>query len=187
MSDCCNNVVIPVNPCEGTPCRQFYSTDCVLHNGTLACESLGTNPTQTNVNNYFCGTILNLGAQIAALPVLSSGTYIPVITGGINISNISVSDCQYMRVGNTVTVSGIIALATTILGVAAFTMSLPITNLVFTDFYQAAGTATTINAIVGSGYGAFSSNTGSHLVNGVVTVPDTGPYNFSFTLTYQIL
>ncbi len=62
---CCDNIIIPVNPCSGSiPCRRYTSTDCVIHNGTLACGTLGTNPKQTTVNAYFCSALLNLQSQI---------------------------------------------------------------------------------------------------------------------------
>ena len=182
MFNCCNNIIIPVNVCAGSvPCRQYYSTDCVKHNGTLACGNLGSNPNQTSVNSYFCAALLAFGAQNL------SGTYIPDTANGANVTNIAIEECQYMRVGNVVTVSGVMAITSTVPGLSAFTISVPIAPNNFTSIIEGAGTMTTINAIAGNGYGSLAAKASTKLLNGLVENTGTGPCNYSFIFTYKIV
>src|SRR5688500_4743620 len=46
-----------------------------------------------------------LMSTISDLPVLTSGTYTPTLTNTTNLDGSTAYECQYLRVGNTVTVS----------------------------------------------------------------------------------
>ena len=67
MLPCCNNVVIPINPCANSvPCTQIIDAACVQYNGTLACIA-GTNPSLDVILVGFCTGITTLGAEVTTL------------------------------------------------------------------------------------------------------------------------
>ena len=67
--------------------------------------------------------------QVDPDPSNTPGIYTPTVTIISGVDTLSVTDAQYMRVGNTVTVSGAFNLQTDAVGVSAvFELSLPITS-----------------------------------------------------------
>jgi hypothetical protein len=114
-----------------------------------------------------------------------SGTYTPSLTNTTNIDASTAYTCQYMRVGNVITVSGRVDIDPTATGRIVLGMSLPISSN-FTGTSQAGGTfssiaATTVNA------GSISSDSTNDRAtfDGVVTV--TTSTGFSFSFTYLVL
>lgn len=83
---------------------------------------------------------------------LASGTYTPTLTNVNNISAKTAFACQYLRVGSTVTVSGVVSITPIGAGVTQLGISLPIASAI-TSFEQLAGagcaTATYFAAIYG--------------------------------------
>ena len=72
---------------------------------------------------------------------IASGTYTPTGSAGTNVSAVTPRACQWMRVGNVVTVSGAASVDANTAGSAAtFTLTLPIAAD-FTTAYQLGGTA----------------------------------------------
>lgn len=61
-------------------------------------------------------------------PTLASGTYTPTLTGVTNVSASSPDVCQYMRVGDVVTVSGSLSVTPTGAGDVELGISLPIAS-----------------------------------------------------------
>lgn len=57
-----------------------------------------------------------------------SGTYTPTLTNTTNVASSTASSCQYMRVGNVVTVSGQVAITPTATGNTVLGLSLPIAS-----------------------------------------------------------
>lgn len=116
---------------------------------------------------------------------ISCGTFSSSITNVNNIDNSSAFDCQYMRVGNTVTFSGRFDADATAAGAAALRISLPIASD-FLAITQAGGTGATVGAIT-SEFAQLSAS----IVNNDILVQwiaiDTGNQTWSFTVTYQIL
>ena len=53
------------------------------------------------------------GATVAFGPLLSNGTYTPTLTAVTNVAASTANACQWLRVGNTVTVSGSVAVTAT--------------------------------------------------------------------------
>lgn len=89
--------------------------------------------------NYFAGNVtLNGGVTIGRAAVTSpaasdgnvfSGTYTPSVTGVANVASNSAFACQYMRVGNVVTVSGAVSITPSQSGVLTTArMSLPVAS-----------------------------------------------------------
>ena len=112
------------------------------------------------------------------MAITSSGTYTPTITNASDIESVTVTQAQYMRVGNTVTVSGMCGGTVTSFGYGTFEISLPIASNVGA-IEDVAGVCI---AEFYSGYirGSIANNTASFGLSG------TTDY-YSFTFTYQII
>lgn len=90
---------------------------------TLPASS-GANLTNLNASNLATGTV-----NAARLPItLAAGTFTPTLTNTLNIDSTTPQQCQYLRVGNTVTVSGIILVNPTAAGDTQVGMSLPVAS-----------------------------------------------------------
>lgn len=148
---------------------------------------LGSYTTSTSFSGTAVATlaVTNGGDVITIAPsqTTASGTYTPTWTGLANVGSVTAFSCQYMRVGDTVTVSGWV----TIDAVAdntptSLSFSLPINSnttsvnyLNGTGVQQGGGAAASL-----SGYGA---NYGEFEVSPLV---DTA-VNYSFHFTYRII
>lgn len=117
---------------------------------------------------------------------LASGTYTPTLT---NVSNIDANTpyaCQYLRVGDVVTVSGRAAIdvtsaaANTVLGI-----SLPIASN-FSAAEQCAGTANA-NGAVSMSAGILGDATNDRAQIQYIATSNTGNNDFYFTFTYRVL
>lgn len=67
-------------------------------------------------------------AQNTIVATLAAGTYTPSLTNTTNVAASSAYVCQYSRVGNVVTVSGLVQIDTTSTGNTVLGMSLPIAS-----------------------------------------------------------
>jgi lysophospholipase L1-like esterase len=113
---------------------------------------------------------------------VASGTYTPTLSNGANVASSTAYPCQYIRVGNVVTVSGKIFIDYTSAGVATFVgISLPIASSISND-YEIAGAA---NAE--SSYGSIEGDAANDYAVFHIGVPSSASYNYFFTFTYQIL
>lgn len=83
------------------------------------------------------------GDQIKKIPApVESGTYTPVISNISNANTLTVERCQYMRVGNVVTVSGKFDFYTSAANtVTAISLTLPITSFLGDSNYLGGGCA----------------------------------------------
>lgn len=119
------------------------------------------------------------------IPVLASGTYTPTLTGVANITATGAYQCQYMRVGNTVTVSGRCDInATAANTLTKVGISLPIaSNLgALEDCAGTVGPASTQN-LGGAVYGDAANNQAE-----LQLFPTTsGAIGYGFTFTYRII
>lgn len=124
-------------------------------------------------------------AGSAAIPALAAGTYTPTLTSGANIASSAVSGtCQYMRVGNVVTVSGYIAITPTAAATDTYLfMSLPIASDITADF-QLGGTGACFNIQQSAGISG-DAVTNAALFRYISV--GTGAGGFSFLFTYRIL
>lgn len=115
---------------------------------------------------------------------LTSGTYTPTLSNIANVSASTANLCQYLRVGNVVTVSGSCAVdAVTTLTTTQIRISLPIAS-VFTNTVQAGGVlASQINGAAGSIQSENTSGTVQCQWQPVSTSNDT----YGFTFTYQVI
>lgn len=126
----------------------------------------------------FAGTngeyLYKSGLQVAA------GLFTPTATAGTNIVSVTPEQFQFLRIGDTVTVSGYADIEVTAPGDADFLLTIP-TGIAFTDNIEAAGSA--IQA-TGTGVGPVRSNTGTTQIEILLKNADTG--NLSIHYTYTI-
>lgn len=116
----------------------------------------------------------------------SSGTYTPAIT---NISNIDASTaypCQYMRVGNTVTVSGKVDIDPTAAAATSIGISLPIASAIAND-YEGGGTGSAGLELFAGSIKADATNDRVQFDFVIPAAGTTGNTSWFFSFTYQIL
>jgi hypothetical protein len=147
---------------------------------------------QLRLNAYtsttsFSGTAVGLlaydgfGQVITQDNLPQSGNYTPTLTAGTNISATTAYNCQYIRIGNVVSVSGRLEADATTAGVtSAVILELPY-NTTFTSADQCNGVLTAQDNICGIIYG--NSTTASL----IFTPANTGSFNYFFTLHFQII
>lgn len=121
---------------------------------------------------------------------IASGTYTPTLTSVANISATTARQCQWMRVGNVVTVSGQFDATHTATGTVASEVgvSLPIASS-FTTAFQAGGTANSYQA--GSGFvnaqsiDADATNDRARVrwMNAAIS----GSTTYTFSFSYEVL
>ena len=115
--------------------------------------------------------------------MLAYGTYTPTVSGVSNVATVFASQCQWMRIGNIVTVSGALQMNLTLSTTnTEISISLPVAST-FTDSAQCAGAGAflyfTAGAALVIGVGALA-----HLL---FTSQSTAQHTVWFTFTYQIL
>lgn len=128
-------------------------------------------------------------ALTSDIPTALSGTYTPTLTNTTNITSSTAFVCQYMRVGNVVTVSGLVECSPTSAStVTILTMSLPITSS-FTTSEQAGGTAfsRSISGPASGTNGAIYANASASTVSLNFYNTSNTIQDFRFSYTYQIL
>jgi|ERR1044072_4939553 hypothetical protein len=113
--------------------------------------------------------------------VALSGTYTPTLTSNVNLTSSSISVCQYMRVGNVVTVSGKLTVDYTASGNASVNISLPIGSSLVNDF-EVAGVASSNTTVSGVIRADASADTAQFFI----TSGTSGGDDFFFTFTYII-
>jgi hypothetical protein len=114
-----------------------------------------------------------------------SGTYLPTLTKLVNVASSRAFQCQYYRIGNTVSVSGMLTLAPVVSNASTeIIMSLPIKST-FTAISNGAGTAFGLN-----GSDAYSLNIKASVGSGTVILSGlpstTKNIDFSFYLMYLV-
>lgn len=159
--------------------------------GTLAKKFTIKPSGQINALGYGSGTHTGTAAyslqvdasdNVISGPLVASGTYTPTLTSEVNLTSSSISDCQYMRIGNVVTVSGKLTLDYAASGNVSVNISLPVASSVGND-YEIAGAANTNN---GPG-GVIRGDATNDRAQFFITAAGSGGDTFFFTFTYQIL
>lgn len=123
-------------------------------------------------------------SSVSELPVIQSGTYTPtILSNSGNVTAIATAGpFQYLRVGNTVTVSGAINITTNANGAVYFAITPPISSD-FTDQYACAG----VMGIQGLNYTSayIYGNNVDELIGEAVTTSNGGA-TFHMHFTYLI-
>lgn len=114
---------------------------------------------------------------------IASGTYTPALTSVLNVSASTAFTCQWMRVGNVVSVSGKLDMDPTSTGATELGISLPIASG-FTALQQAGGTAV---AISGGQAGFVYADPANDRVNlGVSSLLSSANDSWFFSFMYLI-
>jgi len=118
---------------------------------------------------------------------VAAGTYTPTLTNVTNITASTAYVCQYMRVGNVVTVSGRVDIQGTGTGTTVLRMSLPIASN-FTATTQCGG-ACMNDGTIGNNYrhGSIGADIANNTSNIRIVLAQTGNQTYFFTFTYIIL
>jgi hypothetical protein len=114
-----------------------------------------------------------------------SGTYTPSLTNTTNIAASTASVCQYMRVGNVVTVSGTVAIDPTAAGRIVMGMSLPIAS----NFSGAANCGGTFvgSAVTTDNAGAVIADATNDRATFDGVVADIANRTYGFSFTYRVI
>ena len=126
-------------------------------------------------------------ATISDLPTLTATTYTPVRSAEVNLdANVTPTDAQYLRVGNTVTVSGqFTADPTTTLTTTSFELTLPVSSNIG-QIYHVGGTAAT-GTVAGGEPIAISGSVANNTAVFTWVCVTTASQTWSYTYTYQII
>lgn len=139
-------------------------------------DSAGSVAFLTSGTNIISGTTLNLLGT----------TYTPTITNVTNVSSSVAAQCQYSRVGNTVTVSGMVQIDPTSASVATeIGISLPIASN-FTLFTHCSGSAAAKGSVSLSG-AILADTTNDRASLQFVNTTDTGNNFWHFHFSYTVL
>jgi len=122
-----------------------------------------------------------IGGSWSASPV--SGIWTPEIENTANVSSSVSNSCQYQKVGNVVTVSGVVQIDPVATGPTQVELSLPVASA-FTGFSQASGLARTDNGDIA---GVVNANVKSGRLSLVLIATTTNNRNVSFHATYRVL
>jgi hypothetical protein len=151
---------------------------------------LGTMSTQNANNVAITGGYLQTSRTNVTSPVstdgnIFSGTYTPTLTDTTNIASSTAFQCQYIRVGNVVTVSGRVTIdPTSSSTLTELSMTLPV-DATFTEGEELAG----VFAGSGSGTGNCGNIRAETSTENALFqfIPDSGASRtYFFTLTYLI-
>jgi len=158
----------------------WASVNPTLANGEPALE------TDTRKVKYGDGTTPwnSLAYFGAGGPTLATGTYKPTLTIVQNIDVATAFDCQWQRVGNTVTVSGRVDIDPTATGQVILGLTLPVTTANFTADQQVAGTVAA--AGVAGQSGAAVAVVGAQTARLQYVASDSASRAMRFIFMYQI-
>lgn len=119
------------------------------------------------------------------IPALEAGAYTPTRTNVANVTASTVTACQYMRVGSTVTVSGLIDIQPTTAGsVTQIDLTLPIASN-FGSSADCAGTAVPVG--VASQAGGIYAEAAGDKARLQMVPPSTANATHTFHFTYRII
>ena len=173
-------------PSGTTRKRVLLSNDAAPTNGQIPIGN-GTDLTMANITSSGGSITITNGAgtiDLATTQALASGTYTPTLTNVANLDASTAYQCQYMRVGNTVTVSGRIAIdptagsASTQLGI-----SLPIASAI--ELQEEVGGTAAASAIAGQS-AAILGDAANDRAQLQFISGDTSNQPMFFSFTYKI-
>lgn len=118
--------------------------------------------------------------------ITSSGTYSPTVNSTTNVAAHTEYPCQYMRVGNTVTVSGKIDIQPTLPATLTnLDIDLPVAISVFNNTYEAGGAGYS-NGLASAGFAVYAEVAETKVFFEFIST-SASARSFYFTFTYQII
>lgn len=128
--------------------------------------------------------IVGGGSGSGSGSTIASGLYTPTLSNTTNVSSSVAFECQYMRIDNVVTVSGMVTITASGAGNTVLRMSLPIASN-FGALEQCAGTHNQSSGTENAGviYAGIASDTAEFNYTAV----STSALNRLFTFTYRII
>jgi hypothetical protein len=136
------------------------------------------------------GDIYVAWVEVSLSPPVESGVYVPTVAPGLNVNDADAYECQYLRVGNTVTVSGNVDITPLNANAAtSLRLSLPVSSN-FGALEDCAGTANgtayaVVQAIVS---GLIQADTTNNEASLFFYTPGTAvDMNMRFHFTYQVI
>jgi len=123
-------------------------------------------------------------AEATTVATLASGTYTPTLTNVTNLTASTAYQCQYMRVGSTVTVSGRVDIDPTAVGAVELGITLPVASN-FGAIEDCAGVAAA-SGIAGQS-AAIAGDTANDRAKLVYIAVDITNQPMYFNFTYQII
>jgi hypothetical protein len=115
---------------------------------------------------------------------IASGTYTPTLSNTTNVSSSTAFECQWIRVGNVVTVSGMVGITATGAGNTVLRMTLPIPSD-FSQLYHCAGVHNQSSGTENAG--VIYAGIGTDTAEFNHTAVSTSALNRLFSFTYQII
>jgi len=140
---------------------------------------------------YYTGNAASrskIGLVTAGSPFIASGIATPTATNGTNVSASTPGQTQYIRVGNTVTVSGYIDITCTSANITSqIDLTIPVASA-FTNTTQLSGTMLeAVTGVASPGHGTVVSQATDDRLSIDFTPRATGSLSYRFTYTYQVL
>jgi hypothetical protein len=130
------------------------------------------------------GAFISSGSGVMSIKTLDNGTYTPTLTNATNISASTAYSCQWMRVGNTVTVSGKVDIDATSSGATELGVSLPVASNFGAD-EDCAGVA--VPTISGEDAIFIKADATNNRASFQSTKTDTSNHTHYFTFTYEVI
>ena len=161
----------------------------VVDDGTINGTTIGlTTPAAAKFTSLTASTTSLGGLTTTTLAITQgaviSGTYTPTLTNTANLTSSTALQCQYMRVGSVVTVSGGVTLTPTILAtLTTLGISLPIASTI--SAAQQLGGAADSAAVASASAAMFGDNVNNRATLQMVSV-GTGSETFYFSFTYLV-
>lgn len=140
----------------------------------------------TFATDTLTGTKIIASSQlgVGAANNILSGTYTPTLTNAANLDASTTNVCQYLRVGNVVTVSGLVDVDPTTNGsTTRLGISLPIASTI-ANVFECAGTASGI--ATASNCAAIRGDTTNHRAEMIWVAIQNSNQNMYFSFTYLV-
>ena len=163
----------------------ILDTDASHTTGIIGGSNLTANRTLTITTGDANRTLtLSADLTVSTATTLDSGVYTPTLFNTTNVASSTASQCQYMRVGSVVTVSGTVTIDPTAAASTTLGMSIPIASN-FGAVEDAGGTAVA-PLVAGQCASITADSTNDRVLVRWVAV-DLGSRLWGFSFTYRII
>jgi hypothetical protein len=155
-----------------------------IHIGGIACTPDGAVYVEpTGSASITGGTIADLTSLSLTSGAITSGTYTPTLTNVSNLDGSTAYECQYLRVGNVVTVSGKVDANPTAAASTELGISLPIASN-FAANQNCGGSASSTVAEAPAAILADATNDRARMI---WVATNTANHDMTFSFTYRII